>query len=157
MSGSIKITCTSPEETDSLAKLLSTQVYAGLVIALNGDLGAGKTTFVRSLIKNSGIDEIVPSPTFTLLNIHGSKPKFYHFDLYRLNSLEDIENIGGEELIPPPDGIALIEWADRIPEILPDKYLQINISIIDDNSRLFELTSHGTELDLGRIHQQWQF
>lgn len=157
MNNEIKITCTSKEDTDSLAKIVSGSIYTGLVIALIGDLGAGKTTFIQDLVKHSGNNELVTSPTFTLLNIYPGKTKFYHFDLYRLSSLLDIENIGGEELIPSKDGITLIEWADRIPEIMPENYLKISIDYVDENTRLFTFNSTGKTIEIERIKQQWQF
>lgn len=151
MKKEIIIQTNSVADTEKLASSIAKLIYPGLVIALNGDLGAGKTTFVRALIQHCCPGEIVNSPTFTLLNIHGSKLKFYHFDLYRLASLEDIENIGGEELIPSRDGVTLIEWADRIPEILPEEYLQINIFYQDQNVRKFRIINKTLKINFKKI------
>lgn len=132
-------------ETKKLARQLARKLKPGQVLALNGDLGAGKTTFVQELVHSFNAKEIVTSPTFVLLNIYNSpKLKFYHFDFYRLSSLKDIENIGGEELIPPADGVALIEWAEKIPEILPVKHLKIEIKITGEVSRKFTITEKGS-------------
>lgn len=127
-----------------LARTLAKKLYPGLVIALNGDLGAGKTTFTQDLTKAAGVTETVNSPTFVLMNIYNGPLRFYHFDLYRLTTADDLENIGGEELIPSTDGVTIIEWAEKIPEILPEKYLQIDITYKDEHSRIFKITEHGT-------------
>lgn len=151
----LEIKTTSPAETERLAGIFAKNIFPGLVFALSGDLGAGKTTFVRALVHATGNQEIVNSPTFTLLNVYGKNPKFYHFDLYRLSALEDLENIGAEELIPATDGITCIEWAERIPEIMPENYLQVSINSLDENSRLFVLKTIGKTIELERIKKQW--
>ncbi len=132
------------EDVALLAQTMAKKLYPGLVIALNGDLGAGKTTFTQELAKAAGVTETVNSPTFVLMNVYNGPLRFYHFDLYRLNTLEDLENIGGNELIPSTDGVSIIEWAEKIPEILPAKYVQINIAYKDEDSRIFNITEHGT-------------
>ena len=133
----------SLHEVPALAKTIAQKLKPGLVIALNGDLGAGKTTFTQALAKAAGITETVNSPTFVIMNVYTGPIKFYHFDLYRLNSIEDLENIGGEELIPSQDGITLLEWAEKIPEILPPHYMQIDITYKNEDSRIFKITEHG--------------
>ena len=133
----------SLHEVPALAEALAEKLKPGLVIALNGDLGAGKTTFTQALAKAAGITDTVNSPTFVIMNVYTGPIKFYHFDLYRLNSLEDLENIGGEELIPSRDGVTLLEWAEKIPEILPEKYIQIDITYKNEHSRIFKITEHG--------------
>jgi tRNA threonylcarbamoyladenosine biosynthesis protein TsaE len=131
------------KDTEKLAAALARKLCPGMVLALNGDLGAGKTTFIKYLIRHSGNQEIVTSPTFVILNIYPGRQKFYHFDFYRLNSLADIESVGGEEFIPASDGVTLIEWAEKIPEILPENYLRIDIKIKSANSRSVKLNEIG--------------
>lgn len=131
------------KDVPGLAQELAQKLKPGLVIALNGDLGAGKTTFTQALAKAAGITETVNSPTFVIMNVYTGPIKFYHFDLYRLNSIEDLENIGGEELIPSSDGVTLLEWAEKIPEILPEKYIQIDITYKTEDSRIFKITERG--------------
>ena len=130
-------------EVPALAQDLAKQLKPGLVIALNGDLGAGKTTFTQALVKAAGVTEPVSSPTFVIMHVYNGPLKFYHFDLYRLQSIADLENIGGEELVPSVDGVTILEWADKIPEILPAQYIQIDITYKDDNSRIFKIVEHG--------------
>jgi len=129
------------EQTEQLAKSLAKELHAGTVIALNGEMGAGKTTFVRFLARICGITDNVHSPTFNILNIYSGKIPFYHFDFYRLNNAADLENIGGADFIPSQDGITIIEWAEKLPEILPKDYLEIQISV-EDEQRIFTLIPH---------------
>ncbi|MBF0484486.1 MAG: tRNA (adenosine(37)-N6)-threonylcarbamoyltransferase complex ATPase subunit type 1 TsaE [Candidatus Omnitrophica bacterium] len=108
---------------------LAKKIKPGTIICLYGDLGAGKTTLVRGLAKGLRlkIDE-VHSPTFTLLNIYESKGRrsLYHFDLYRLAKPEEIELLGYEEFLYG-NAITVIEWPDRLGELLPKKYLKIEL------------------------------
>lgn len=117
----------SEAETFSLGKKLGEEAKAGQVFTLIGDLGVGKTVFTKGLAKGLGITEPVNSPTFTILQIYeeGRLP-FYHFDVYRISDVEEMEEIGYEDYFYG-DGVCLIEWANLIEEILPDKILQITI------------------------------
>ena len=130
----------SLEQTQKLAAQLAKQLRPGLVIALNGDLGTGKTTFVRFLARACGITDHVHSPTFNILNIYAGKLPFYHFDFYRLN---DLENIDSAEFIPSQDGITVIEWAEKFPEILPEDFLEICIISATETQRDFSFIPHG--------------
>jgi tRNA threonylcarbamoyladenosine biosynthesis protein TsaE len=136
------------EQTQKLAEQLAKNLYPGAVLALNGELGSGKTTFVRFLARACGLTANVRSPTFNLLNIYPGKMPFYHFDFYRLNNAADLENIGGTEFIPSPDGVTLIEWAEKIPEALPEDYLEIKISADNELSRVFSFISHGHSVNI---------
>lgn len=117
----------SEAETFLLGKKLGEEAKAGQVFTLIGDLGVGKTVFTKGLAKGLGITEPVNSPTFTILQIYeeGRLP-FYHFDVYRISDVEEMEEIGYEDYFYG-DGVCLIEWANLIEEILPDKILQITI------------------------------
>lgn len=117
----------SEAETFSLGKKLGEEAKAGQVFTLIGDLGVGKTVFTKGLAKGLGITGPVNSPTFTILQIYeeGRLP-FYHFDVYRISDVEEMEEIGYEDYFYG-NGICLIEWANLIEEILPDKILQITI------------------------------
>ena len=117
----------SEAETFSLGRKFGEEAKAGQVFTLIGDLGVGKTIFTKGLAKGLGITEPVNSPTFTILQIYeeGRLP-FYHFDVYRISDVEEMEEIGYEDYFYG-DGICLIEWANLIEEILPDKILQITI------------------------------
>lgn len=117
----------SAQETYELGRRIGEQAKAGEVYTLIGDLGVGKTVFTQGVAQGLGIAEPVSSPTFTILQVYeeGRLP-FYHFDVYRIGDVEEMEEIGYEDCIYG-EGVCLIEWADRIEEILPPAYLQITI------------------------------
>ena len=104
----------SPAETEALGEQLGRMAACGLVVALSGELGAGKTQLVRGLARGLGISSRVHSPTFTLVNEYGGgRLKLFHLDLYRLETREQILSAGIEEFLSP-DGVAVIEWAERL-------------------------------------------
>jgi tRNA threonylcarbamoyladenosine biosynthesis protein TsaE len=104
----------NPEETEALGEEFGRSARSGLVIALSGDLGAGKTRFVKGLARGLGVPGRVHSPTFTLVNEYaGGRLKLFHLDLYRLETSEQILSAGIEEYLKP-DGVSVIEWAERI-------------------------------------------
>jgi len=104
----------SPAETESLGEQWGREAQRGLVIALSGDLGAGKTQLVRGLARGLGVATRVHSPTFTLVNEYGGgRLKLFHLDLYRLETTEQLHSAGIEEFLQP-DGVAVIEWAERL-------------------------------------------
>ena len=116
-----------PEETFALGRTLGEQAQAGTVYCLDGDLGAGKTVFTQGFAAGLGIKEPVNSPTFTILQVYeeGRLP-LYHFDVYRIGDVEEMDEIGYEDYFYG-DGVCLIEWANLIEEILPEKYTEIRI------------------------------
>jgi tRNA threonylcarbamoyladenosine biosynthesis protein TsaE len=117
----------SPEDTFQIGMRLGKLAEAGEVYTLTGDLGVGKTVFTQGFAKGLGIDESVNSPTFTILQIYeGGRLPLYHFDVYRIGSVEEMEETGYEEYIMG-DGVSLIEWADLIEEILPRKRTRVLI------------------------------
>ena len=117
----------SEKETWDLGFSLGEKACAGQVYTLVGDLGVGKTIFTKGLTKGLGIDEPVSSPTFTIVQIYdeGRLP-FYHFDVYRIGDIEEMEEIGYDDYFFG-NGICLIEWAELIEEILPDNVISITI------------------------------
>lgn len=118
---------TSPEETEAIASDLANNADAGSIYTLSGDLGAGKTVFAKGFAKGLGISSPVTSPTFTIVNEYreGRLP-FFHFDVYRLGEAEELYDTGFEDYISR-GGICLIEWAERIEELLPRPYFSILI------------------------------
>lgn len=117
----------SPEETFRVGKELGEKAYAGQVFTLTGDLGVGKTVFTQGLAKGLGIEETVNSPTFTIIQEYDSgRLPFYHFDVYRIGDVEEMEEVGFDDYVMG-DGVSLIEWADLISEILPEKRTEILI------------------------------
>lgn len=128
MAGTTVIESRSPEETFALGKHMGERAKAGEVLTLIGDLGVGKTVFTQGLAAGLGITEPVSSPTFTIVQIYeeGRIP-FYHFDVYRIGDLSEMDEIGYEDCFYG-EGVCLIEWANLIEEILPEHYTRIRIS-----------------------------
>ncbi|HWR28447.1 MAG TPA: tRNA (adenosine(37)-N6)-threonylcarbamoyltransferase complex ATPase subunit type 1 TsaE, partial [Negativicutes bacterium] len=119
-------TSSSPEATREFARKLASFLIVGDVVLLQGDLGAGKTEFVKGLADGLKVKERVTSPTFTLMNLYQGTMPVYHFDLYRLDDSEDLANIGFDEFIGG-DGVAVIEWPDLFPTEMPDEYVKVEL------------------------------
>lgn len=117
----------SPEETFELGKKLGEEAKPGLVYTLTGDLGVGKTVLAQGIASGLGIEEAICSPTFTIVQVYeeGRLP-FYHFDVYRIGDIEEMDEIGYEDYFYG-DGLSLIEWSNLIQEILPEKRTDITI------------------------------
>lgn len=133
------------EDTYKYAYNLAKHLKKSDIIFLTGDLGAGKTLFTQGLCKGLGVKEEITSPTFNLLNIYQNTEQdltVYHFDLYRLDKEEELEDIGFNEYVYS-DGISIIEWADKFPEYLPDEYLLIEIKKTGENDRIIKLSFCG--------------
>ena len=123
----MKIESNSAEETFALGKQCGEKAAAGQVYCLYGDLGVGKTVFTKGFAAGLGIKEPVSSPTFTILQVYdeGRLP-FYHFDVYRIGDVSEMDEIGYEDCFYG-EGVCLIEWSQLIPEILPDEVIRIRI------------------------------
>ena len=117
----------SPQETFSAGRQLGEKAFPGQVITLTGDLGVGKTVFTQGLAKGLGIEEPVNSPTFTIVQVYDTgRMPFYHFDVYRIGDIEEMDEIGYEDYFYG-EGLTMIEWANLIEEILPKKRKDIVI------------------------------
>ncbi len=126
----------SEKETKDLAKKLAKKLTG--VIALFGELGAGKTTFVQGFAKGLGIKEKIISPTFVLIRQHpipNTTKTLYHIDLYRLDSAADLKTIGLNEIISNPQNLVLIEWAEKAEKYLPKNTVKITIEKMGENER----------------------
>lgn len=135
-------------ETSRLAYALSGLFQAGTVVALDGDLGAGKTTFSKSVGAALGVREMINSPTFTLIKEYkGERLPFYHMDVYRI-TLEEAEEIGLDEYFYG-EGVTLVEWASLIEDILPQERLEIYIETAGCEERLFRIAAKGS------IYERW--
>lgn len=131
------------EKIDRLAKVIAKYSKNGDVIALIGDLGTGKTTFTKTFAKELGINQPIKSPTFNyVLEYFDGRLPLYHFDVYRLESSEEIYEIGYEDYLQK-DGVVLIEWANIIEDELPKKYLKIELGHYDENSRVVVISYIG--------------
>ncbi|MBS3917564.1 MAG: tRNA (adenosine(37)-N6)-threonylcarbamoyltransferase complex ATPase subunit type 1 TsaE [Deltaproteobacteria bacterium] len=134
----------SPTETIRIGKTIGSSLQAGDVVALMGELGAGKTQFIKGLAQGSGVarSAYVSSPSFTLINEYKGKTPFYHIDLYRLKEEKEAEELGLEEYFLG-EGITAVEWADRIPSLLPAEFLRVQIHYTGRQARSIELAAKG--------------
>ena len=129
----------SEQETEKLAAEFSSLLNPGDLIILNGNLGTGKTFFIKSLLKSFNISG-VSSPTFALVNEYIGDMKFYHFDFYRIGIIKELYDIGFDEYMKDEEAIKFIEWGNLFPLILPHKRIEIEIILQDDFSRDFYFT-----------------
>ena len=140
----------STEDTMALAAKLGTKLQGGEILALEGDLGAGKTHFVKGLAKGLGAEDSVTSPTFTLLHLYEGRLSLAHFDVYRLPFPEAFEELGYEEYFSG-SGVTAIEWSDLIAPFLPAEYLQIKITRVygqeTGEGRLITFYPHGESME----------
>lgn len=151
----ITIRCNTIEDTDRLAKIVSSLVFKGFLILASGDLGAGKTRFAKSLAYYLGVKETVTSPTFNILKCYNGKEyDFYHIDAYRLEGIK--QDLGLEEFIEGED-ICFIEWSEFLEYLLPDNYLKLKIEIDNDESRIITITGVGDNYSKleKEIEKQW--
>ncbi len=130
----------SPKDTFNYGYSIASKIKEGDIIGLEGSLGAGKSLIIRGVLSGLGITEIIPSPTFTLVNEYLSHCKIYHFDLYRLNDPYELYEIGFEEYIYS-NGISLIEWYSKAGFMLSDNIIKINIDIVSSNERSIQISS----------------
>ncbi len=128
---SLTLISKKPEETRKIGKKIGSLLKRGDLIALNGDLGAGKTCFVQGIASGINCSDKVSSPSFSIIKEYSGRLPIYHFDLYRLNQAEEIEELGYEEYFYG-DGIVLIEWADKIKKYLPKELLLVKIKIEEE-------------------------
>ena len=124
----------SESETYEFAKGIAKHLNPSAIVLLDGNMGMGKSVFARGIIHGLGYEGKVTSPTFTLMNEYPTDPPVYHFDMYRLESPEQLYGIGYEEYVYS-DGIALIEWAEKMEELYPDKFITVRIEELKENER----------------------
>lgn len=131
----------SENETKELAKSFAKELEAGQVIVLNGELGAGKTFFVKYAVTVWGINE-ASSPSFSIVNIYFGEQRIYHFDFYRIENKKELFDIGFNDYLNDPEAIMFIEWGNLVPEILPKSRIEINISPLQNSSRKFRFVKY---------------
>jgi tRNA threonylcarbamoyladenosine biosynthesis protein TsaE len=124
----------SEAETIELGKELAKQLKPGDFVALYGDLGAGKTQFIKGVCEALKVREIVNSPTFTIANEYHGTITVFHIDLYRLSSVDEILGTGFDEYLES-DGVCLVEWAEKLDGILPERRYDVKISLVDSTTR----------------------
>ena len=136
----------SPAETEALGESLAGQLEPGTVIAFTGDLGAGKTAFVRGLARGLGVRERVTSPTFTIVNEYeGGRLPLFHFDMYRLGSADELFDIGWEDYLAR-GGICAVEWSENVSDALGNDCLRVDIRRGENDDQQI-ITIGGGKLD----------
>ncbi len=135
------------QDTDRTGKIIGENLQAGSVICLEGDLGAGKTTLTQSIAKGMLIEDYVTSPTFTIIKEYTGRLSLYHMDAYRLESEDDMIDLGYDEYINS-DGVCIIEWASKIKGLLPKSAININITInYENDKRYLDISGTGKQFD----------
>jgi tRNA threonylcarbamoyladenosine biosynthesis protein TsaE len=137
------IVTTNAQQTAVMGEKIAEEVKNGGVICLYGDLGSGKTTFTQGLGKALGIEKHVNSPTFLIVRTYELSAKgkeqraksFFHIDLYRLGSEKEMEDIGIKEILEDSENIVVVEWAEKLGSLLPDKRVDIRFSYVDEGKR----------------------
>ncbi len=128
----LRINVDNLKETERIGFILGKLLTGGEVVCMTGDLGAGKTTMTQSIAKGLDVEDYVTSPTFTIINEYSGRCPLYHFDVYRINDVDEMYDLGYEEYFYSR-GVSVIEWANIIEEILPEERLNIEISKKDNN------------------------
>ena len=136
----------SPAETKNLGKGVSKLVKPGDLLAFYGELGAGKTCFIQGISLGLEVKDYVTSPSFTIINEYQGKVPIYHFDLFRLDNAEEILELGYEEYFYG-EGLTVIEWAEKIEQLLPKEHLKIEIKFKDRYERTISFISQGDRFD----------
>jgi len=138
----VEIASESAEQTFALGVDIGKKAGEGDVFALSGELGAGKTCFTGGLARGIGVDEnyAITSPTFTLINEYPGRCRFYHFDVYRLNQIDELIDLGYDEYMSGK-GVVVIEWAEKIKNALPDDTIKVIFTYIDENKRMIRISS----------------
>jgi tRNA threonylcarbamoyladenosine biosynthesis protein TsaE len=142
------LTVDDAEGTRTLGRRLGGRLFAGAVVALIGELGAGKTFLVKAIAEGLGIanSAVVSSPTFVLIQEYDARLPIYHFDAYRLATEAEFADLGAHEYFGGA-GVSLVEWADKVPTCLPAERLEIRIRTIGETSRRIELTAIGARYE----------
>jgi tRNA threonylcarbamoyladenosine biosynthesis protein TsaE len=144
--GALDFISNSYEETFEFGVALGKTLKKGSVVALKGDLGAGKTCLCAGICHALGVVAPVTSPTYTIIHEYEGIFPVYHIDAYRLTGAEDFESTGGLELLGG-DGVCLIEWGERLSECLPDDTLCVGITILDGGGRRIRAGEYGCEIE----------
>jgi len=136
----MKIISNGIEETIKIGSELAKKLKRGDVVALIGELGSGKTVLAKGIAKGLGVKDVryVNSPTFVIIKEYKGKMPLYHFDLYRLNKSHSLDSLSYDEYFYG-DGVAVVEWADKIRKALPPRYLEVRLSVIGENKRKIEV------------------
>ena len=132
----------SVDETIALGNKIGATLKGGQTVLLWGDLGAGKTHFTKGIALALGVDEVVTSPTFAIHNVYyGTTLTLNHFDFYKIENVEEVENLGFDEIIGQKDAVSVMEWWQNVPQLVPSKRIEIEIAVTGENSRKIAVTN----------------
>lgn len=156
VTASANSTTHSPEETRSLGRSLGGLLPQGSFVALIGGLGSGKTVMIQGAAEGLGFDGIVASPSFIIVNEYQGRMVIRHVDLYRIEGADALHELGYREFYFG-GGVTFVEWADRVPELLPAERLEVRIAIATETTRDVSLTAFGDEYGalLGKLVASW--
>ena len=149
MSAVERVLSATPEDTEAAGARLATLLVAGDVVALTGELGAGKTQFTQGLARGLGVTGRVVSPTFVLVNEYRGRLPVHHVDAYRTESLTELLDLGLEEMFSG-DGVTVVEWADKLTPLLPPHAVHVHIEGVGDEPRTITVTRPGDVSEAGR-------
>ena len=142
MGGSIQLVTQGPEQTRDAAAALAELLAPGDVVNLTGELGAGKTAFVQGAARALGVDGPVVSPTFVLVREYRGQMPIYHVDVYRLDRLQEVHDLGFEDLLDPT-GVVFVEWGDAVEALLPDSHLRVELGTEGEDTRRLRVSARG--------------
>ncbi len=131
----------TPEEMEEIGIGLADELHDGMVVSLIGVLGAGKTTLVKGIAKGLLITDLVVSPSYLIYRPYHGRLTLHHLDAYRVSSVEELAEVGLDQLIPPEHGVTVIEWPERVPEIIDVSNIVVHISMRADGARRIEITT----------------
>ncbi len=138
----MRIVTRSEEETLKIGIRIGEKLKSGDVIALNGELGAGKTHITKGIAKGLGVEDYITSPTFIIVNEYEGRIPLYHFDVYRINDVDEMYEIGFDEYLYG-SGVCIVEWGKIVEELLPEYAIKIDIIKIDENTREIIINENG--------------
>ena len=142
MGGSIDLVTRDVDETRKSAAALAELLVPGDVVSLAGELGAGKTAFVQGAARALGVEEPVVSPTFVLVREYRGDMPIYHVDVYRLDRLQEVHDLGFEDFLDP-GGVVFVEWGDAVEALLPDSHLRVELTTEEDQARFIRVSARG--------------
>ena len=138
----ITLQAATAADTRAAGGALASLLQGGDVLSLGGELGAGKTTFAQGVVAGLGVTDPVVSPTFTLVREYQGRLSVHHFDVYRLERIQEVIDLGLQEIVDA-DGLVLVEWGDAIEALLPERALDVTFAIGDDDERTIEIEAEG--------------
>jgi len=153
----VEFRAASPQETQRLGEGLGRRLERGAVVALCGELGAGKTVFAAGVARGLGVPHEIPitSPTYTLVNEYPARVRLYHVDLFRLEGASDLEDLGFDEILDG-GGVVLVEWADRMDQAVLGPDLSVHLTLVGETRRKISVCGHGRPfVELVKSLQQW--